>query len=659
MLQTNVRASNDCKLLHNPRQRDSSVLGSPPNCSEWLSLQVRDQWPPGDSAMNERVTYLAAPEAQLSRGRPFGDDNLHPGEILSIAKRYSLTIGTCSVAGLALAGIYLGSVEPSYTASTQILIDPKTPPLLEAQSRELKVSLDTAELESQMAVLRSVTIATMVIDELNLLEDPEFHENEPSALVVLTDTVLDGLRGFDLIAAEEADAWRAGIVETIAPEVAPSDEPLSEFERTQAALEHYRKQLGVSRLGVSYVLDIRFSSKDPEKAALIANAIADAYTREQLQSKIAAAQQGHAWLEQRLNELRRQLNVATNAVQAFRATHDYRIPAVKEPQSANAAVESPTLEELEATAATYRTMYESVLQAFTSSMQHQSYPYSVMRVIGSASRPLYKAQPRTKLVLAFGALAGMLFGVGLAFVRNVSDRSLRSSADVRKDLGLECLAEVPRLGGVFAATRRLKQVLWSPQSPFSQSLRKARHAIALGAGGGKDAPRCLGVTSALTGEGKTTIASNLSILSTLSGCRTLLIDADFEGAAMTRAFAGSGLSRFGDELDSGDPRRNIIEVPGLFDLLPASHARFAGSDNGSGPNSVAETFKLLLETYDQIIVDFPADVVDEDTLGHTRQLDGLVIVVEQNRTSSDAVLELVRSWRLARVAITGVVLTKL
>lgn len=58
-------------------------------------------------------------------------------------------------------------------------------------------------------------------------------------------------------------------------------------------------------------------------------------------------------------------------------------------------------------------------------------------------------------------------------------------------------------------------------------------------------------------------------------------------------------------------------------------------------------------------MDFPAGMATEETLGYTRQLDGLLIVVEQNRTSSDDILELTRSWRLARVPITGVVLTKL
>jgi uncharacterized protein involved in exopolysaccharide biosynthesis/Mrp family chromosome partitioning ATPase len=608
--------------------------------------------------MNERVTYLPAPEAQSSRARPLGDDILQPADILSFVKRYSLTISTCSVAGLALAGLYLGSVEPSYTASTQILIDPKTPLLLEGQSMELRVPLDTAELESQMAVLRSVKIATMVIDDLNLLDDPEFKGDEPSPVVVLTDTVIAALLEFGFIARERADQWRTDILQLVSPEDDPSDEPVGEFERTQIALAHYQRNLRVSRLGMSYVVEMRFNSKEPEKAARIANAISDAYTREQLQSKIAATQQGHAWLQQRLNELRRQLNVATNAVQAFRATHDYGIPAVKEPQSAESALESPTLEELEATAATYRTMYESVLQAFTSSMQHQSYPYSVMRVIGPASRPLNKSHPRTRLILIFGGLVGMLFGVGLAFVRNVSDRSIRSSVHVRNELGLECLAEVPRVGGVLAARRRLKQVLRSPRSAFSQSLRKVKHAIFFSAGSWTKTPRCIGVTSALPGEGKTTIAGNLAILSTLSGCRTLVIDADFEGASITRSLAGGCQPRFQEELDIDDPRSSIVEVPGLFDLLPATRSHFAGSDNDPSPDRMARIFKQLLDSYDQVIVDFPAGMLAEDTLAHTRRLDGLLLVVEQNRTPSDTVLELARWWQLAGVAITGVVLTK-
>ena len=136
----------------------------------------------------------------------------------------------------------------------------------------------------------------------------------------------------------------------------------------------FQSKLGVNRVSVSYVIEISFTSRDPEKAARIANATADAYVREQLLSKIAAMEQGNEWLEARLNELRRKLNAATQAAQAFRARHDYSIPegaptdrtAITGEAGAD-KFEAPTLEELEATADTYRKLYGSVLEAFTSS----------------------------------------------------------------------------------------------------------------------------------------------------------------------------------------------------------------------------------------------------------------------------------------------------
>jgi uncharacterized protein involved in exopolysaccharide biosynthesis/Mrp family chromosome partitioning ATPase len=612
--------------------------------------------------MNEHVTYLGRSEPQSYLARPPGDDIIHPGEISRFVKHHLLSIIICVGISVVLAGLYVGSVEPTYTARTQILIDPKTPPLVESQSRELKVSLDTAELESQMTVLRSGMIAKMVIDDLDLQQDPEFQEGEPSRLVVLTDTFLDAMRKLQLLDEAGAELRRSEILGRIGPE--NDDAPiqsLSQSESTQIAMERFQRKLGVSRVSMSYVIEITFNSKDPEKAARIANAIAESYTREQVQSKIAAAQQGNRWLEHRLEELRKQLNFATKAVQAFRATHDYRLPAVKDSPSGDAltVVESPTLEELETAAAAYRTMYESVLQAFTASVQHQSYPYSVMRVITPASPPMKKSQPRSKLILAFGGLVGLLGGVGLAFIRNFSDRSIRSGIQVRKELGLDCIAELPRIKGAFVDWRRLRHVYETPRSLFSQHLRQLKNVITLSGDGGTEAPRCIGVTSAMPGEGKTTIVSNLATLSTLSGRRTLVIDADVEGATITKVLGGGCLGGSCETLRAGEPPCDrIVEVPGLFDLLPATHDRCAGPGDDPGAHRVPELLDQLADEYELTIVDLPAGLTDDHILAYRSLLHGVVVVAESGRTSADAVLDLIRSLRLARVAIIGVVLTK-
>ena len=69
-------------------------------------------------------------------------------------------------------------------------------------------------------------------------------------------------------------------------------------------------------------IDIGFTSPDREKAALIANAVADAYVVDQLEAKFQATRQATEWLDARLAELRVQLDESERAVEIFRAEND-------------------------------------------------------------------------------------------------------------------------------------------------------------------------------------------------------------------------------------------------------------------------------------------------------------------------------------------------
>jgi hypothetical protein len=118
------------------------------------------------------------------------------------------------------------------------------------------------------------------------------------------------------------------------------------------------------------------------------------------------------------------MNTATQVAQEFRARHDYSVGRQAGGGSSGEAVDKwdgepdadgPTLEELEVTADTYRKMYESFLHAYTGSVSQQWYPVADARVITPASRPLTASHPRRKLAMIFGALFGLMAGVGLAF----------------------------------------------------------------------------------------------------------------------------------------------------------------------------------------------------------------------------------------------------
>jgi uncharacterized protein involved in exopolysaccharide biosynthesis len=293
------------------------------------------------------------------------------------------------------ASLYLLLATPEYIARSQILIDPKTPVLRE-QTREVNFSLDAAQVESQITLLRSEKIAAMVINDLKLRDDREFQGAAPPM-------------------------WR-----TLFERPEELSEEDASFIRHRTAIAAFEKGLIVRRVGLSYAIEIAFRSVDAKKAALIANATAEAYLRDQIDAKSDSARQGSRWLEVRLAELRDQMKVATRRVQAFRANHDYRLPGKNEETAearASRGVEGETLEELEATADTYRKIYESFLQAFTASVQQQSYPVSDARVITLAERPLAKSYPRTWLILGFAVLLGLTIGCGIALIRHAFGRT--------------------------------------------------------------------------------------------------------------------------------------------------------------------------------------------------------------------------------------------
>ena len=443
---------------------------------------------------------------------------------------------------------------------------------------------------------------------------------------------------------------------------AEGDPDAAEENARRVTLAIFQSRLGVNRISVSYVIEISFNSRDREKAARIANATADAYVREQLLSKIAAMEQGNEWLEARLNELRRKLNAATQAAQAFRARHDYSIPdavpsdtAAITGEAAADKSEAPTLEELEATADTYRKLYGSVLEAFTSSMQHKSYPYSLVRVITPASPPFDKSSPRTKITLVFGVLAGTLLGVGIAIARQSLDGSIRAARQVRSDLGTDCLVEVPRVRFWASDQRGLTNVCINPRSPFADAVGRLKTAIRINAKA--DGSVAVGITSALRGEGKSVIASNLGLACVGAGYRTLVVDGDPLRSTLSKSLrlppeadASAGPAR--PDLGPGWP----VQGDSWFDLIPA---RF-----GQNPGEWARTsafpgsWRDFQPANEVVIVDLPPIEQAIDVLPALPPLDFLVVLAEWGSTPIDAVAEAIRIADAFGTPLLGVVLTK-
>ncbi|MDX8434632.1 GNVR domain-containing protein [Mesorhizobium abyssinicae] len=564
-------------------------------------------------------------------------------DIARFLKRYVATIIACLAAALLVAWFYNSTTDPAFTASAQILIEPRLPQHLQ-DGGEVNLSLDTAQVESQIAVMQSEKIAQMVLDQLKLVDDPKFNRSQAPILTervkkieaILVETL--GLRNISWFAS--------GVPET--------PKKLTEYQKSRRTMEIFRSGLDIRRVGVSYAIDISFTSLDPEGAARIANATADAFVREQIETKAEAAKEGGAWLEMRLQQLRDQMNKAMAKAQEFRSRHDYSVSDESEVQDGVKA--EPTLEELEVTAETYQKMYESFLQAYTNSVSQQSYPVADARVITAATAPLDPSAPRPKLTLVFGAVAGLIFGIGLSFVRYMFDWTITSPRQIRDGLGIECVGELPSIGrarenGVVDEVRRY------PHSRYSDSLRKARTEISLAE---TDHPiKFLGLTAVSGDSSKSSVASNLATLYSMSGLKTLVIDADVRRPTMTTRLLGPR----GSLKPCQDPvRLNIVGVPGRpFDLLPGpvvNAKNLLAPDNMEAFLSDLAACDLAAYAYDIVILDLPTLASGADILKVASILDGVVMVAEWGNTSLDTLRNLVRTLQTGRAPILGVLLTR-
>jgi hypothetical protein len=245
-------------------------------------------------------------------------------------------------------------------------------------------------------------------------------------------------------------------------------------------------------------------------------------------------------------------------------------------------------------------------------------------VITPAEPSKKKDGPHKILVLAAATILGLAIGAALALLSDLFNRTVRTATQV-ENFGIECIGAIPKLRSriglegppsqhTFANERSLR-----PDAILNQTIRRALAAIEAAK------VRTIGVTSAVGGEGATTVAGHLVKMANACGMKALLVQPDPARRDSVRAVSSAAEegARKRASIASGE-RVQELNVRGV-DGSPgaAAWSRYSGSD--------------ALAKYDLLLVDLPPlDHGPEFRLA-ARDLDGFLLVVKWGDTQFDAI----------------------
>lgn len=303
---------------------------------------------------------------------------------------------------------------------------------------------------------------------------------------------------------------------------------------------------------------------------------------------------------------------------------------------------------------TNRTLYDGLLQRYKEVGVAGGITTNNISVVDRADPPQHPSRPRPLVNLGVAAVAGLVLGVLMAFLREAFDQGIRAPADVETKLGLPFLGAVPMLErGV-----QPREALTDPKSPMAEAYQSLRSALQFSTRDGF--PKSLLVTSTRQGEGKSTTAYVLAEQLARLGYRSLLIDADLRNPSLhknTGADNRTGLSN----LLVGAVRLNeavqLTDLPGFFVItagpIPPNPAELLAGPRL--PELVAEASAM----FDMVILDGPPVMGLADSPAIGAVAGGSLLVVEAGRVGRTQVRAAIRRLMTANGHLLGVALTKL
>ncbi|MBW8787148.1 MAG: sugar transporter [Rhizobium leguminosarum] len=527
---------------------------------------------------------------------------------------------------LAMAGIYVLSAEPTFVASTQLVIFPQV-----SGTEAQRSFAEDAFIEGQLEIARSSDVIGETVKALGLDTDPGFVDQAPS----LQDRAKNWLMGI----SSESDPESQEAVGT-GPRQA---QPQAEDDRIQdRAIATLLNMIGIRRVGSSTIIEISAAASTPQRAVDIADMLARQYIQKNIAMKANASRQYSEWLARFVSEQQRGLAEAASALASFTSNPRDQFK----------------LAELQSATDARRTLYENTLNQLTEARQRITYPVSDATIVSQATLPLSKARPRSALIIAFASAVGLGVGLALAMIRHAGDRRIIRPHQIAESGGLPfvtLLATSRRsrnshparflAAGTGSSTAAYPVIPGMAElSATVVGLRRKRRVV-------------IGIVAVNPGGGASTIACELAVLSSISGAHTLLIDAAAQKSSLSKSIAPHSSTGLVDVLENGE----LIQTAALaltptLKFLPLGKVEAVTPAIRLSSRRTQLSFAELKKEFDAIFVDISAFSASPDANAIAPELDGVLVVTSHGRTSIDDTMRVIDTLRNVGAEILGAII---
>ncbi len=410
--------------------------------------------------------------------------------------------------------------------------------------------------------------------------------------------------------------------------------PVAEATIKQLGLEikpdELLQRVNVTALGQTNIIAISASSGSADEAAAIANAMATEYAKASRQRKRASITAAADEVEQRLETARAEILEIGRRVQ-------------------NSGKSDELTAELQIATDTFSTLAEK-LEQLRINEQLETGSGVVVQEAVAESVPI---APRPVRNVALGLVVGLVFGLGMAFLYEYLDNTIKSTEEAERVYGTTVLGIVP-LEKLDKGHKRQLTIVDAPGSAAAEAYRVVRNSLDFI--NFEHDLKALLITSAAPAEGKSTVASNLSMSLVQSGKKVVMVSCDFRRPTTDQFFPVSNIIGLSDVLLGTHSLKGALQQPYGEQLLILTAGKMPPNPNELlGSTKMKEVIESLGEWADWIIIDAPPVLAVADPVSVARWVDGVLMVSKAGDSTKEAATKAVEFLGKVGARIIGVV----